>query len=410
MAQKTALTIGLIGVITLAGGFGLGRFLSKPDAEEAKTRLGLVERAKIDETEGRLQKAMAELENAQLAVAAMRGEKEALATRVDALDKDLEAVREEAKAKAAADERPKMAFAFGKYADLESLQTADWAEMADAAKNIGDLFAQMMEKMASGEKSDEALQALGLKIAEQNMKLVKPYLGLVGKIPTNALGSNGEFTHPILTANLLGAMLENSEVPFTAGQCKAVSRIGTDYESRYEQLQAGYGEGTPKLEKFIDELDLKREVMKGMQDLLTPEQRAAAFRPDVEDTMGDVLSPMVMAYARAQAFEGNSPDGLRTAMAKQVSDKYELAPGQTAALGGAFDAWLEEVRPHLALAKKGDLPRLDLTAAAGRAQVNLYKKLLALPDLGEKARQRILDGQSMWLPKLVEPGSESAKE
>jgi hypothetical protein len=241
------------------------------------------------------------------------------------------------------------------------------------------------------------------------MKLVKPYLGLVGKIATNAPGANGEFTHPLLTANLLGAMLENAEVPFTADQKKAVSRIGSDYESRYEQLQSGYDEATPKLEKFMDELELKREVMKGMQNLLTPDQRAAAFHPDVEDTMGDVLSPMVMAYIRGTGLEGSSPEALRTVLSKQVTEKYELAPGQVSALGGAFDAWLEEVRPHLAPAKEGDLPRLDQTAAAGRAQVNLYKRILALPELGEKARQRILDGQSWWIPKLVTQGAEGTK-
>ncbi len=407
---KTALAIGVVAVITLAGGYGIGRFLSKPDAEEAKARLGLVERTKVEEFDDRLQKAVAELEKAQVAMAALRGEKEALATRADALDGDLQAAREEAMAKAKAEERPKMAVSFGKYADLESLQTADWAEMADAAKNIGELFAQVMEKVAGGEKVGDALQALQLKIAEQNMKLVKPYLGLVGKIPTNAPGSNGEFTHPILTANLLGAVLKNAEVPLTSAQRKAFSQIGTDFESRYEQLQAGYGEGTPKLERFMDELELKREAMSGMRDLLRPEQRAAAYRSDVEDTMGDVLSAMVMAYPRIQGLEGDSAEGLRAALAKQVSEKYKLAPAQAEALGGAFDAWLDEVRPHLAPAKKGDLPRLDPTTAAGRAQVNLYKRILALADLDEKARQRVLGGESLLVPKLVEPGAESAKE
>ena len=53
VSQKTVLTLGLIGIITLTGGYGLGRLASNPNAEDARTRLALAE--------ARLKKDIAEL-------------------------------------------------------------------------------------------------------------------------------------------------------------------------------------------------------------------------------------------------------------------------------------------------------------------------------------------------------------
>ena len=78
--------------------------------------------------------------------------------------------------------------------------------MAEAVEVINDLLIDVSKKMNEGLPIDVDLQQ---KVAEQNQKLVKYYAKIMGKIPTNS-PINGEFSHPITTANIMAAMLEGS--------------------------------------------------------------------------------------------------------------------------------------------------------------------------------------------------------
>src|SRR5687767_4808876 len=69
-----------------------------------------------------------------------------------------------------------------------------------------------------------------------------------GKIPSQA-PFNGEFTHPLVVANLTGALLEAAGMPLSEAQAAAIARLGEDYERQYDQKQAEYGADTPALKK-----------------------------------------------------------------------------------------------------------------------------------------------------------------
>jgi hypothetical protein len=110
-----------------------------------------------------------------------------------------------------------------------------------------------LELLASLEKGEPISQEMQAKIAAENGKLVRLAAGVLGKIPTHAL-ANGEFSHPLVLANLLNAVLDDSGFPLTKAQKDAISRIGGGYDDAYERLQQGYTKDTPELEKVVDEL------------------------------------------------------------------------------------------------------------------------------------------------------------
>jgi hypothetical protein len=398
VTQKAIVGAGIIGAVLLAVGFGVGKLVSPRAEETAGARRGLVPAGRLEASEAKLAGVQAELEKSRDAAARAREESDALSVRLKTLGEELEAAR--SGAAAGASKRGKPAFRFGKYGELAALQDADWQEMAEAAHQISDLFAKLSETMEKGLPEDPDFKA---KLTAQNAKLVKPYAAFMGQIATNGSGMNGEFTHPLILANLLGAMLDRAGSPFDPAQAEEIARLGTEYEGRYEKLQAGYDASTPNLEKFMDELELKQETMKGVEGLLSPEQREAVVHPPVADTVGDVTSPMLMAAHTCKELAAGSWDEIRTGIARQIGDKYDLPPDQVTALGPAFDAWLAEIRPNFPPGKENEFLRLEHAAIAGRAQANLYKRILALPDLSDKVRQMVLAGQSWFVPHVIAP-------
>jgi hypothetical protein len=116
----------------------------------------------------------------------------------------------------------------------------------------------------------------------------------------------------------MAGLVENAGHPFTPEQRADIASLGEDYEAEYARLQKEYGEDTPKLEKVLDEIELKRITMNAVQDLLTPEQREATGPPQLRDRIGfDLLSPLLMAKMSAQergvesaeADEGGAAEG-----------------------------------------------------------------------------------------------------
>jgi len=158
--------------------------------------------------------------------------------------------------------------AFGKYADLDGIRRADWKEAGEATASIRELTAGLLKAIREGQPLGE-LQA---RLARENAKLRRLEAAIEGRIPTHALKS-GEETHPLVLANLMGALLENAGVPFEASQVEPIARSGNEFEAEYDRLQASYDEGTPAFAKVVDELELKRQFVRKLQGVLTRGRR-----------------------------------------------------------------------------------------------------------------------------------------
>jgi len=143
---------------------------------------------------------------------------------------------------------------------------------------------------------------------------------------------------------VMAGLVENAGYPFTRKQRADIASLGEVYEAEYAWLQTEYGEDTSKLEKVLDEIELKRATMNAVQDILTPEQREALGPAQLRDRIGfDLLSPLLMAEMSAQERPVESAEAMRAALPNMAAEMYGLDAAQAEAAAPLFDAWLREV-------------------------------------------------------------------
>ena len=384
-------------LVASAAGFGIGRVGGSMDTETAIERFGLVSPKDHEALRARCKKAETALARAQSDAEKAVAGKKSLAAKVAALE-------EEAKdgtgteAGKAEDKGPPPPISFGPVADLEAVRKADWKDLAQAAAAMQGLFVEFGERIKEPKTLSPDWQS---KVEEQNEKLMALAGKVFGEVPTNATG-NGEFTHPLILSNVMAGLVENAGHPFSQEQRADIASLGEDYEAEYAWLQKEYGEDTPKLEKVLDEIELKRTTMNAVQDILTPEQREATGPAQLRDRIGfDLLSPLLMAEMSAQQRPVESAEAMRAALPEMATDMYGLDAAQAEAAVSLFDAWLREVEPVLGP------PSPDQTGfgagvtgstalTTGRAQLKLIQGLLQLPGLSDSSRTALLTG-GVWL-------------
>ncbi|MGQ9592290.1 MAG: hypothetical protein ACUVYA_18580 [Planctomycetota bacterium] len=386
-------------VLGAALGFAVGRALAPRglSPEEAAERFD--RRAEFEAAAARERDAASRLEAAAAEKAALARENSELAGRVAELAARLEQAERRLAEAAKPEARERRApVAFGKYAELDAIQKADWSEMAGAVESLNALLAEVFQRFQRGEAIDPELQK---KVAAENAKLLQYAGAVTGKIATQS-PLNGEFTHPITTANLMAAMLERAGAPLSPEQLAAFERFGAAYDADYDSLQERYGEDVPRLQKIVDELELKRAAIGKFEGVLGEEQKRILFRLETRDRLQvDVLSPATSAILIAQHLDLASRESLPGTIAS-VAKEYELEGVDEVALKEILDAWIQDLEPILAeLVGPREPLRLDQIIAAGKAQAKAARALAALPALSEKSRAAILASPGWRVPRLV---------
>ncbi|MBN1419749.1 MAG: sigma-70 family RNA polymerase sigma factor [Planctomycetes bacterium] len=406
MTQKIAAGAALIGAVSLVAGLAVGFAVKPGGPSEEEIAARYVERAEHDALRERNDALVAELARVKKERAGIAKRCEDLQAQVADFDRKLRDQEEVARAAAAPDRRSPVSF--GKWADLEAIRDTDWKEMGLAAHRINELLSDMIRRMKNGEPIDVDFQK---KVTEENNKLVQYAAGLMGKIPTNA-PLNGEFSHPISLANLMGGMLETAGVPLTASQIADFEQLGIHFEEEYARRQADYSEDTPRLGKIIDEMDLKRDCVGRMQALLTPEQREAIIDPEIHDRVQlDVISPATMATLVATPTDVGSLEEFRKGVADRAARDFQIDVEADPQAKAILDRYCRDVEPLLAEPANPKEPlRLDSAIAAGRAQAQALEGILGLPNLTEKARNAALAMYTWSVPRRVEREGDAAPE
>ena len=399
VAKKTALVVGLVGVITLACGFGLGRS-SKPNSEDARADLDLA-RAGLKKD-----------------IAALRAEKESLAAAKAGLEEErIELARKaaaigeqarEPEAKAAVIEKPVARrgprLTFWDMGELEEdLIGADWPEMAEGIANL----TSMLEEMSQSDTEPTRDQQIEVRLEEQ--KLMSLAIKMSNKLPSHDKDGNGGFTHPIIHWNLLAERLEMAGSPLSEDQVERMSRLGIEYDTAWERQEAGYGADTLTFEKIMNELELKRTCNERLIGLLTREQREVIVDPALHDTYPyDLHSPLFLLAGKIEPIARRTKDEVRNSIEEAFGEHYGLSEEEKRAAAPAFDAWFGQVEPLLATPLRSfAMHRVYFMSgvealAAGRAQTSLMREVLALLPGDEGAREKLLNASRFYLPRLVE--------
>ena len=386
---KTLSTIGIAVILGLGAGWMIGLVTARTGKEAAMEKFGLVPAERLEELKGKYDEVSTSLAKA-------RGEAARIATERDGLKAQEPAPEVPAAAEAGPSNLP---ITFGKVAELEALRTADWGAIGEAVSAMNGLFLELVEAEKKGGSPPADWQSKVLDLKDRLDAFARK---LIGKVPTNGSG-NGEVTHPLIAANIMASILDRGGMPLTAEQMETIVELGNAYDEQYGNYQEEYVEDTPKAERLIDEIELKRSTLKAMLGALTPEQQALASPPDLQDRMGvDPLSPLLMTMNSIRWQPADSAEALGASMTNAFAGKFGLDEAQAARAAPLFEVWLRDVGPLLEPGTVEDSVGLDgkyiLTAA--RAYLAVVQGLLAQPGLSEESRRSLLSDTSWFLPVL----------
>jgi RNA polymerase sigma-70 factor (ECF subfamily) len=396
MAQKTLLVAGVAGLAALAIGFGIGKSRVPAAIEERVAAGDFVARKDVESLRRELEDTRGLLANAEAERDAAGRRSRDLEGRVAQLDQALKS----SEAKLAAEPRPaaarKLPLAFGKWSGLDGFQNADWNSMAEAIEAMNALWLELKDKDAEGGIDPQEFQQ---RLSKENAKLLGFAGSLISKIPTHS-PVNGEFTHPLALSNLMAKMLERGGLPLSEEQRRAVEELGASYDTEYDAVQSGYDESTPRLTKILDEIELKREVMRDIKGVLSPEQREAAFHAEIQDRYSqDVLSPLVSALMIAQPSKERSFEAFQTSYPSKLHATLKLDAAQQAAMAPAWEKYFQELEPYFREPIDAFLGLgLDHTIAAGRAYNELVGRALALEGVSSEVKTALRNSPSWPVP------------
>jgi hypothetical protein len=282
--------------------------------------------------------------------------------------------------------------AFGPQARLDKLAQIDWRAAGLAAKTLAPICVELERKVLNGEELPPELVE---QVNVENVKLIKVALAAAQNLPTYG-GGNGAYTHPLVLANVMSGHLEAAGCPFDDGQVQAINAIGAEYDARWEALQAGYGDATFQLEKFSDELELKKDYVGRIDALLTADQSAAIFIPGTKDVMSlDLYSPVLMCAQFAHRVVKPTTDALAKTIAHSWVDDWELDQKNVDALAQSFVAGLGLAAPEKTLPFT-----LDQALAAARGTLKAMKDAVSTLALDAETTAVIRKGGNFYVPQL----------
>jgi hypothetical protein len=311
-------------------------------------------------------------------------------------------------AKAASDEKlalveaPSTAptFTFGALGQLDAVREANWQEMAQSAVIVTQ---GVLDIVKTKERGETVPREVYLRLQENIEKMRKYEYRTIGKMPT-AAKHNGELTHPITVANLIAAILADVELPLSEEQVMRINRLGLAFESEFGRLRERYSDATPRIQRLLDEYELKGRFTDDVIAVLTPEQQAKVADPETKGIAGiDLSDPTLMIIHTSPVLVGQDLDEITSKLQKLIAKKLELAETELPALEGPITAWSQDVRDLLTPVPQARLTHYTFAdgVAAGRATLSLTTRLLRELQLTETARSALLDDYAIYVPRIL---------
>lgn len=287
---------------------------------------------------------------------------------------------------------------YGKWAETKQVRETDWNDLGDAYAKMTPLLQLFASAMQKGEPPDAETIS---KIREQNQRLIAYYAKVIGKLPTHAT-SNGEFTHPINLVNILAGQLAEIGLPLSDQQKQELAKTGEEFDRRWSELEAGYTETTWKLQKLVDEADLKQWFYDEMFKVTTAEQRAAAVPPDLQGLIGlDLYSPGLMLQGSIAPLRAMDQTALKGFLKDGVSEDTGILRETLDGADYIFDDWLNtlQLQPMSQL-ELGAWRTLPVLKAAKAQLVGLHALDVSVVT-DEELRKKLRFLETIVVPQLV---------
>ena len=300
--------------------------------------------------------------------------------------------------------RPKSSgplFTFGPVGKLAAIQEANWVDLAKSSQVVHDGILEVREHAKRGEK---APQAVYLRIQENVEAMRKYEYRTIGKIDTDAK-HNGEYTHPLTVANLLGAALADASAPLTAAQIEKITALGTAYENDVASMRARWVDA-PRVKRIFEEYRLKGRFVGELKAILDPKQRVAVYNERTEGIAGlDLHCPTLMILHTSPLLVGSDGASIGEKLQTMLIKKYRIAEAEHEALHAAVQAWMESTRGLIATpTPKPDLKHYTYAQGleAGGATVALAERILAEVRLDDEGRNTLMGDFAIYVPRRIE--------
>lgn len=291
---------------------------------------------------------------------------------------------------------------FGKHADIKEIREANYEDAADANRKIMPALERILKAVAEGKEPDPADST---EISNQNARLQELAFKIIKKLPTNSPG-NGEYTHPLNIANLIAHALKAAGKPLSEAQIARMAELGNQYEADYDRVQATYNENTLRLERLIDEADLKQRFYDGVVALLEQDQRDVIVSPLTYNRVRlDFYSPGLMLQGSAAPLHLTTRDDLRAELLKLAAKTWKLDLALLEGQGAVFDAYFNDLGDFLepmAQAKAEELFTPDCIRC-GRAQIKAMKAIINNLSLDRDAAKVMRSDIHVYMPRVVIP-------
>ena len=219
---------------------------------------------------------------------------------------------------------------------------------------------------------------------ERPLDIARRALALRGAVKTAASDGIGELTDPVVAARLAGEILARAGLELTAAQWTEAARLAGEYAAAMGSAEAGYGAETTRMERVLDEIELKEGFASALLNGLTEGQRAqlaADGRPP------PFLSPLLIAETRVVPFAPGQRAKLAERLAAQLTGDFGIPDDIAVQLGNQY---FRDLAPLFDPAAAARLSPVERVLLAGRAQVNVLQGVLRTSGVDEPARRRIL--------------------
>lgn len=358
---KTSLLLAVSVLLAASGGFLAGRYTAQGASltDGAVADEGSRGASSLDADYAQLKQRVAELEREREALGAS-------AARTEAAPAD--ATAEAPKPATAAPEVATGAlFSDPRFAALSSI---DWNTIGATTGEMAPMLLQVMQEF---EKTGELPTALLIKLQALNSKLVEQVPAMMESgLP--GFGPNGAYTHPLVTANVLGSALLASGMPLSDAQRAAIDGLSRSFSGENDSLVAATREFD--LEGLLAEAEMKDRFFAEITSQLTPDQLARIEPKGAADYDGGSMfrsSLMTRPYTDAIA-------------AKDPADFARIASGKLGEQLGLDEAASAQVRSVMER-MAGNAPELFRDKAS---PIESTMRMLKQGRTTEALRQQIL--------------------
>jgi hypothetical protein len=292
-------------------------------------------------------------------------------------------------------------FTFGESGKLAAIREADWKEMGESTKVVGDALVEIMTRTEAGQPVDRAVY---MRIQENVERVRKYEYRTIDKIPT-AAPHNGELTHPISITNVWASMLSAAGAPLSAVQVADFDRLGMQFEDAFARMRAGWTDDVPRVRRVLDEFRLKRKVVADLYAALTAEQRPLLGDEKWRGVAGvDLFDPTLMVIHNTTAVTGVNAAEIRGKIVGLAKTRAGIGADAAAPrLEAAVDRFVERTTRALEPVPRARVTHYtaDEAQTGGEATVDLVEALLRDGEAPAASRRAILDDPQWYVPRIV---------